>query len=60
VTPLAADVAAFRASYLLNVAAEGFGYSSQGVLSGVAIQRDGAWQFIQGAFSERPEKRAQE
>jgi uncharacterized protein (TIGR02246 family) len=54
VTPLAPGVAAYRADYRLSVKAEGFGYSSSGVLSGVAVKRDGTWRFLQGAFSERP------
>ena len=54
VTPLGADAAAFRARYFLSVSAEGFGYSSEGVLSGVAIRQDGAWRFLQGSFSEQP------
>lgn len=54
VTPLASDVAAYRASYTLAVSAEGFNYNSSGVLSGVAVKRDGAWRFLQGSFSERP------
>jgi hypothetical protein len=57
VTPLSADTAAFRARYLLDVAAEGFGYRSQGILSGVAVRRDGQWKFLQGAFSEQPAPR---
>jgi uncharacterized protein (TIGR02246 family) len=57
VTPLGDDAAAFRAHYVLNVSAEGFSYSSEGVLSGVAIRHDGAWRFLQGSFSEQPPSR---
>jgi len=54
VTPLGPDAAAFRAHYLLSVSAEGFSYTSEGVLSGVAIRQGGAWRFLQGSFSEQP------
>jgi ABC-type glycerol-3-phosphate transport system substrate-binding protein len=54
VTPLGPDVAAYRADYTLAVSAEAFSYGSSGVLSGVAVRRDGDWQFLQGSFSERP------
>jgi len=58
VTPLGPDHAAYRANYTLAVAAEGFSYASSGVLSGVAVKRDGVWQFLQGSFSERPQRPA--
>lgn len=54
VTPLGDGVAAFRARYLLNVSSEAFSYQSDGILSGVAVNRDGVWRFLQGSFSERP------
>lgn len=54
ITPLGSDAAAFRATYVLDVSAEGFSYKSAGVLSGVAIKQDGAWRFLQGSFSEQP------
>ena len=55
VTPLGPDTAAFRTHYLLDVSAEGFGYTSEGMLAGVAIrQEDGRWRFLQGVFSAQP------
>jgi ketosteroid isomerase-like protein len=57
VTPLGAGRAAFRARYEIALTAEQFSFSSQGVLSGVAIKQGDAWRFLQGAFSERPQRR---
>ncbi|HEX8310055.1 MAG TPA: nuclear transport factor 2 family protein [Chthoniobacteraceae bacterium] len=54
VTPLSADVAAFRASYSLRVDSDGFSFSSEGILSGVAVRRGPRWQFLMGSLSERP------
>lgn len=57
VTPLGDDAAAFRARYQLDVTADGFSFSSEGMLSGVAIRQGDAWRFLQGSFSERPPSR---
>ncbi len=54
VTPLADNAAAFRAHYVLSVSAEGFSYTSEGMLSGVAIKQADGWRFLQGSFSEQP------
>ncbi|MEZ6023085.1 MAG: nuclear transport factor 2 family protein [Hyphomonadaceae bacterium] len=55
VTPLGADAAAYRARYRLQVTTATFGYESNGVLSGVAINQDGTWRLLQGSFSEQPQ-----
>ncbi len=54
VSPLGEGVAAFRASYNLSVSTTQYSFSSQGVLSGVAIKQGDTWRFLQGAFSDRP------
>ncbi|MEQ8178693.1 MAG: nuclear transport factor 2 family protein [Amphiplicatus sp.] len=54
VTPLSADAAAFHAGIGMTIASDAFTYAFDGVLSGVAVKRDGEWKFLQGAFSERP------
>jgi ketosteroid isomerase-like protein len=57
VTPLGGGAAAFRANYTIAVASEQFSFSSEGVLSGVAIRQTDRWRFLQGAFAERPQPR---
>jgi uncharacterized protein (TIGR02246 family) len=57
VTPLGPDVAAFRTDYALTLSSPAFSFSSSGVLSGVAVRRDGVWRFLQGAFSDKPPPR---
>ena len=54
VTPLGDNAAAFRVHYVLDVSAEGFSYTSEGMLSGVAIKQEDGWRFLQGSFSEQP------
>ncbi|MEE2690634.1 MAG: nuclear transport factor 2 family protein [Pseudomonadota bacterium] len=54
VTPLSPDAAAFHAAIGMHIASDAFTYAFDGVLSGVAIKRDGEWKFLQGAFSEKP------
>ncbi len=54
VTPLGDGVAAFRADYMMAVSTNHYSFTSQGVLSGVAIRQGDTWRFLQGAFSERP------
>lgn len=57
-TALARDAAAVRAnvSIVFVEAGEG-GFSFRGILTGVAIERDGRWMFLQGHLSspEEPE-----
>lgn len=53
VTPLGPDAAAYRTNYVLAVSADGFGFESRGVLSGVAVRRNGEWKLLQGSFSEK-------
>lgn len=55
VTPLGDRIAAFRANYTITVTSEQFSFTSQGVLSGVAIKQGETWRFLQGAFSDRPQ-----
>lgn len=55
VTPLAPDAAAVRASVSIvfgDPSADGFAFD--GVLTGVAIERDGRWKFLQGHLSSPP------
>lgn len=56
VTPLAPDAAAVVADIKLDVSFGDFGYNFDGVLSGVAVKRDGAWRFLQGHLSEPPKQ----
>lgn len=56
VTPLSADTAAYRANYRLAVNSPQFSFSSQGVLSGVAIRQDETWRFLQGSLNEGAEQ----
>lgn len=51
VTPLAPDVAAYRANATLSVSSASFSFAVDGVLSGVAVKRDGAWKLLQGHLS---------
>lgn len=57
VTPLGPDTAAFRTDYALTLTSTAFSFRSSGVLSGVAVRRDGVWRFLQGAFSDKPPPR---
>lgn len=59
VTPLANDAAAFHAALRSNVAADSFSFSFDGVISGVAVKRGGAWRLLQGAFSAKQTDAAQ-
>jgi hypothetical protein len=54
-TALAPDAAAVRATYSITFGdpAAG-GFSSDGILSGVVIERDGRWCFLQGHLSSPP------
>jgi hypothetical protein len=52
VTPLSRDAAAYRANYRLAVTSSQFSFSSEGVLSGVAIRQGDRWRFLQGALNE--------
>ena len=55
VTPLAPDAAAVRANVSIvfgDPAAGGFAFD--GILTGVAIERDGRWMFLQGHLSSPP------
>lgn len=58
VTPLSSDAAAYYADYALSVASDSFSFSSEGVLSGVAVKSGEKWRFLQGAFSEKPRQEA--
>jgi hypothetical protein len=55
-TALAPDAAAIRANYSIAFGdpAEG-GYTFDGILTGVAIERDGRWVFLQGHLSSPPQ-----
>lgn len=55
VTPLAADAAAVRAnvSIVFGDPAQG-GFAFDGMLTAVAIERDGRWTFLQGHLSSPP------
>lgn len=52
VTPLGADAAAYRANYHLAVTSPQFSFSSEGVLSGVAIRQGDTWRFLHGSLNE--------
>ncbi|MBY0422641.1 MAG: nuclear transport factor 2 family protein [Parvularculaceae bacterium] len=54
VTPLAADAAAFHARSTMTVASPSFRFAFDGILSGVAVKRDGAWKLLQGHLSAPP------
>lgn len=54
VTPLGEGVAAYRANYRLAVRSAQFSFSSEGVLSGVAIRQNETWRLLQGSLNERP------
>lgn len=55
-TPLARDVATVRANVsIVFVQAGDGGYSFRGILTGVAIERDGRWMFLQGHLSSPEE-----
>lgn len=58
-TPLSPDAATVRANYAIVFGdpAEG-GYSFEGILTGVAVQRGGRWQFLQGHLSSPPQRAA--
>lgn len=58
-TPLSPDAAIVRANYsiMFGDPAQG-GYSFDGILTGVAVQRDGGWQFLQGHLSSAPQRAA--
>lgn len=55
VTPLAADAAAVRAhiSVVFGDPSAG-GFALDGILTGVAVERAGRWQFLQGHLSNPP------
>jgi hypothetical protein len=55
-TALAPNAAAVRATYsiVFGDPAQG-GYSFDGMLTGVAVERDGRWLFLQGHLSSPPE-----
>ncbi|MEZ5961077.1 MAG: nuclear transport factor 2 family protein [Hyphomonadaceae bacterium] len=52
VTPLSAEAAAYRANYRLAVTSPQFSFTSEGILSGVAIRQDGTWRFLHGSLNE--------
>jgi hypothetical protein len=47
VTPLSADAAAFRSNVTFAFNAGGTPVELKGVITGVAVRRDGAWRFLQ-------------
>lgn len=51
VAPLSPDAAAFHARSTLSLKTEEFGFEFDGVFSGVAVKRDGAWRFLHGHLS---------
>ncbi len=54
VTPLGADAAAFHATVGVGFVSPEFSFDFAGVFTGVAIQRNGRWLFLQGHLS-RPD-----
>lgn len=50
-TPVAADAAAFHARVKSSVASAEFAFEFDGVISGLAVRRDGRWLFLQGHLS---------
>jgi hypothetical protein len=53
VTPLSGETAAYHARYRLAVTSPQFSFSSEGVLSGVAIRQGETWRFLQGSLNEK-------
>ncbi|MEX0645213.1 MAG: nuclear transport factor 2 family protein [Parvularculaceae bacterium] len=54
VVPIADDAAALYAEISSAVRSDAFSYDFNGVLSAVAVKRDGAWRFLQGHLSQPP------
>ena len=52
VTPLSADAATFRAQATIAVSAAEFSFDFAGAFTGVAVRRDGRWQFLNGHLSK--------
>ncbi len=52
VTPLGDDVASFRGAVEIGLASAEFSFDFEGLFTGVAVRRDGAWRFLQGHLSK--------
>lgn len=52
VTPLGADAASFRTAISIGFVGDSFSFEFDGVFTGVAVRRDGRWQFLQGHLSK--------
>lgn len=51
-TPLGPDAASFRASTRIGFVSPEFSFDFEGAFTGVAVRRDGRWQFLQGHLSK--------
>ena len=60
VAPLGPGAAAFTANLAVDFTSDQFSYAFDGVISGVAVNKDGAWKFLQGHISAPPQNEAAE
>jgi hypothetical protein len=59
VTPVSADAASFRALVSIGFVGDAFSFDFDGVFTGLAVRRDGKWQFLNGHLSRPDERRPQ-